>query len=47
MIYAAYYRLDWLGVLSIFHFGNSELLLLSTDSGPEDSHAFRIEQFNH
>jgi probable phosphoglycerate mutase len=47
MIYAAYYDLSWQEVLRQFHFGNSELLLLSTDSGPEDSHVFSIEQHNH
>lgn len=46
MIYAAYYELDWLNVLKLFHFGNSELLLLSPDSSAENTHVFRIEQFN-
>lgn len=47
MIYAAYYSLDWQQVLTLFHFGNSELLLLSEDSAPEDSHVFTIKQHNH
>ena len=47
MIYAAYYNLNWLDILKMFHFGNSELLLLSQDSKPEDAHVFKIEQFNH
>lgn len=47
MIYAAYYQLEWLEILKMFHFGNSELLLLAQDSKPEDSHIFNIEQFNH
>lgn len=47
MIYTAYYNLEWLQVLKMFHFGNSELLLLSEDSKPEDSHVFKIEQHNH
>lgn len=47
MIYAAYYQLDWLETLKMFHFGNSELLLLARDSKPEDSHVFKIEQFNN
>lgn len=47
MIYAAYYELPWQEVLKQFHFGNSELLLLSNDSGPEESHVFSIEQYNH
>ncbi|MCX6825370.1 MAG: histidine phosphatase family protein [candidate division SR1 bacterium] len=46
MIYAAYYNLDWQEVLTMFHFGNSELLLLSDDSSAEDSHIFNIKQHN-
>ena len=46
MIYASYYNLDWKDVLTLFHFGNSELLLLSQDSLPEDAHIFRIPQHN-
>ena len=47
MIYAAYYNLDWRSVLLMFHFGNSELLLLSADSSPEDAHIFQFKQYNH
>lgn len=47
MIYAAYYNLDWQQVLIMFDFGNSELLLLSEDSAPKDSHIFHIKQHNH
>ncbi len=47
MIYAAYYDLPWKDVLSGFHFGNSELLLLSPDSSPEETHVFSITQHNH
>jgi len=47
MIYAAYYDLDWREVLTMFHFGNSELLLLSENSEPEDSHVFSASQHNH
>ena len=46
MIYAAYYHLDWHKVLSDFHFGNGELLLLAEDSPAEDSHVFSIKQYN-
>jgi broad specificity phosphatase PhoE len=46
MIYAAYYNLDWKSVLLMFHFGNSELLLLSEDSSPEAAHVFQFQQFN-
>ncbi len=47
MIYAAYYNLDWKEVLLKFHFGNSDLLLLSKNSHPEDSHIFSAKQYNH
>ena len=47
MIYAAYYKLPWLQVLTQFHFGNSELLKLSPDSRHEDAHLFTITQHNH
>lgn len=47
MIYAAYYELDWKTVLTMFHFGNAELLLLARDSNPEEAHVFQFEQHNH
>lgn len=47
MMYAAYYQLQWEDVLKQFHFGNSEVLLLSKDSTAEMAHVFEIEQFNH
>jgi broad specificity phosphatase PhoE len=46
MIYAAYHHLDWQDVLKQFHFGNSELLELSEESGPKSAHVFTIEQHN-
>src|SRR3989344_6084886 len=46
MIYTAYYGLDWREVLKMFHFGNSELLELSEESGPEETHVFKIRQHN-
>ncbi len=46
MIYAKYYNLDWKDVLTLFHFGNSELLLLSDDSEPGEAHVFTILQCN-
>ncbi len=46
MIYAAYYHLPWREVLTLFHFGNSDLLLLSPDSAPESAHVFKAQQFN-
>ncbi|OGL88429.1 hypothetical protein A3H75_01470 [Candidatus Uhrbacteria bacterium RIFCSPLOWO2_02_FULL_51_9] len=47
MIYAAYYNLDWQQVLTMFNFGNAEILLLAEDSVPEDTHIFNIKQHNH
>ncbi len=47
MIYAAYYQLHWKEVLELFHFGNSELLLLSPDSQAGETHIFTILQYNH
>jgi broad specificity phosphatase PhoE len=47
MIYAAYYGLNWKPVLTMFHFGNSDLLLLSDDSLPESAHVFQFAQHNH
>ncbi len=47
MIYAEYYKLDWRQVLTQFHFGNCELLLLSEESSSEDTHIFKILQHNH
>jgi len=46
MIYAQYYSLDWKKVLALFHFGNSELLLLSPDSSSGETHVFKILQRN-
>ncbi len=46
MIYASYYNIDWKEILSMFHFGNSELLIISEDTKPEESHVFKIEQYN-
>lgn len=46
MIYAQYYDLDWERVLTQFHFGNCDLLLLSENSPADESHVFRIQQHN-
>ena len=46
MIYAAFYNLEWMKVLSMFHFGNSELLLLEEGLNPEEAHIVKIEQHN-
>lgn len=47
MLYTAYYGLDRKEVLMKFHFGNSELLLLSPDIGPDQAHMFLTKQYNH
>ncbi len=47
MIYASYYGLNWRDVLTDFHFGNSDMLLLSPDSSPDDMHIFTITQHNN
>jgi broad specificity phosphatase PhoE len=46
MLYADYYKLDWKDVLVNFHLGNAELLELSEESGPEETHVVRIKQHN-
>ncbi len=47
MIYAAFYGIEWLEALKNFHFGNSEVILLSEMCKPEDAHFYKQEQFNH
>lgn len=47
MIYCAFYDVPWKDALLNFHFGNSEVVLLSPDCKPEDAHIFKQEQFNH
>lgn len=46
-MYAAYYGFDWMWALTKFHFGNSELLLLSPDSSVDETHVISIKQHNH
>ncbi|MFA6430537.1 MAG: histidine phosphatase family protein [Candidatus Paceibacterota bacterium] len=46
MIYAAYYNLDWKDVLTKFHFGNSEIILLSEDVEIKDRYVHKVEQYN-
>lgn len=40
MIYAVYYGLDWKEVLTLFHFGNTDILELSEESKAHESHLF-------
>lgn len=46
MLYTAYYNLDWQEVLTTFHFGNSEMLKLSSDCQQSQSKIITIQQFN-
>ncbi len=46
MIYCAYYNLDWKEVLKMFHFGNSDLILMSPESDPNEVHVFKFDQHN-
>jgi broad specificity phosphatase PhoE len=47
MIYAAFYGLDWMEVLKLFHFGNSDMLELSAESLHTDTHIHKVEQYNN
>lgn len=47
MIYAAFYDLDWKEILTQFHFGNSEILLLLENSKLEERHIHKVRQHNH
>lgn len=44
MIYCAYYNLDWKEVLKMFHFGNSEVLVLCPENTGKDVKMIQIEQ---
>jgi broad specificity phosphatase PhoE len=46
MLYAAFYKLSSQHVLRQFHFGNSEVLLLSEQSSADQAHVFEIQQYN-
>ena len=47
MLYASFYGLDWRDMLTMFHFGNGELLLLAEGEDPQEPHVIKIEQHNH
>jgi len=47
MIYAAFYNLSWKEALTQFHFGNSDVLLLSENSKQDDRHIYKVKQHNH
>ncbi len=46
MIYAAYYNLAWEEALTMFLFGNSELVLLAKDVKPAEAKILNITQHN-
>jgi len=46
MLYCAYYEKDWQEVLKMFHFGNSDLLLMSQNSSSDDIYVFQTQQHN-
>lgn len=47
MLYAAYYQMPWEDVPRHFHFGNTDVLLLSEDSPASEAHVFKVAQHNH
>lgn len=47
MLYASFYNLPWEDILTKFHFGNGELLLLEEGLNPDEAHVLKIEQHNH
>ncbi|MFA6896982.1 MAG: histidine phosphatase family protein [Patescibacteria group bacterium] len=46
MLYSAYYDLNWMETLKQLSFHNSDILILSEDSTPENTHIFKTEQHN-
>ncbi len=46
MIYTTYYGLNWTEFLPKFHFGNSDLLLMSEDTLPTEAQIITVEQKN-
>lgn len=47
MIYAAYYNLPWEKALTSFHFGNTEMVLLSPAVNSLNAKIFKTKQFNN
>jgi broad specificity phosphatase PhoE len=47
MVVAAFYDLSWEEVLKLFHFGNSELVLLEEGVKADKMKVISLEQFNH
>jgi broad specificity phosphatase PhoE len=46
ILYAVYYNLKWEDVLRMFHFGNSDLILLSPEIDSEEAHVLSLVQYN-
>ncbi len=46
MIYCAYYDLGWKDVLTQFHFGNSDVLVLSPSFNASNAYLYQTEQYN-
>jgi len=46
MIFVAYYRLNWKKALPMFHFGNGELIELSSGMKAENAHILSAKQYN-
>ena len=47
MLYAAYYGLNWQEMLTMFHFGNCELLLLAEGADGKEPRVIKIKQYNN
>jgi broad specificity phosphatase PhoE len=47
MLYTSFYGFRWQDILTQFHFGNCELLLLEEGLDPTQAHILKIEQHNH
>lgn len=46
LLYGEYYGIPWLDMLSKFHYGNCELLVLEPGGSGESEHIIRMPQFN-
>ncbi|MFA6524642.1 MAG: histidine phosphatase family protein [Patescibacteria group bacterium] len=43
MMYNEYYKLDWMKTLKEFYFHNAEIILLSKNASPTNTHVFRVD----
>jgi broad specificity phosphatase PhoE len=46
MLYGAYYGIPWQDMLTLFHFGNAELLVLTDETHSGTPHIIKIQQYN-